>query len=135
MQFSYRKRFDKFRQRLSYKRTLQCRLIMTAKGMGSMSARVCAVFLCRHINTLQLKPFDITAFAFSLLWDVFTHVASMQLCKFIGTNENVFRVFLQAPKSFVFLVTWDLESFCFLAFITFVLRNLCFGTHRRSPFF
>ena len=26
-----------------------------------------------------------------------------------------------------------LELFCFLSFITFVLRNLCSGTHRRNP--
>ena len=28
-----------------------------------------------------------------------------------------------------------LELFCFLSFITFVLRNLCSGTHRRHPYF
>ena len=27
-----------------------------------------------------------------------------------------------------------LELFCFLSFITFVLRNLCSGTHRRNPY-
>ena len=27
-----------------------------------------------------------------------------------------------------------LELFCFLSFITFVLRNLCSGTHRRNHF-
>ena len=27
-----------------------------------------------------------------------------------------------------------LELFCFLSFITIVLRNLCSGTHRRNPF-
>ena len=28
-----------------------------------------------------------------------------------------------------------LELFCFSSFISFVLRNLCSGTHRRNPFF
>ena len=28
-----------------------------------------------------------------------------------------------------------LEFFCFLSFITFVIRNLCSGTHRRSQKF
>ena len=55
--------------------------------------------------------------------------------------EQKIRVFLQVPKSFVFLVTWALgislylELFCFLSFITIVLRNLCFGTHRRNQKF
>ena len=44
----------------------------------------------------------------------------------------LFGVFLQVPGSFVFLVTWEL--FCFLSFITIVLRNLCSGTHRRNRF-
>ena len=34
-----------------------------------------------------------------------------------------------------FGISLYLELFCFLSFITIVLRNLCSGTHRRNPFF
>ena len=46
-------------------------------------------------------------------------------------------VFLQVPESFVFWslgISLYLELFCFLSFITIVLRNLCSGTHRKNLF-
>ena len=60
------------------------------------------------------------------------------LAKPRGALHPTFGSFCRYRKALYFWslgISLYLELFCFLSFITIVLRNLCSGTHRRNPTF
>ena len=72
--------------------------------------------------------------------DAYTMLACYPLRKglVVLLSKEKLGVFLHLPENLVFLVTWDKSLFGVVWFHvfylnTFVLRDLCFGTHRRSP--
>ena len=52
---------------------------------------------------------------------------------FLETKTGSFCRYRKALYFWSLGINLYLELFCFLSFITFVLRNLCSGTHRRNP--
>ena len=94
-------------------------------------------------NTLSLRPSILQLQAYAYIYIYYIHTEKYSPKSYVVN----FRTQISSSQSGSFcryrkaLYFWSLgislylELFCFLSFITIVLRNLCSGTHRRNPNF
>ena len=91
----------------------------------------------------EIKVFKLIVFS-CFISDTSVLIYSFRLIKnFSSFNRNnihelIFGSFCRYRKALYFWslgISLYLELFCFLSFITIVLRNLCSGTHRRNLIF
>ena len=101
--------------------------------------RFCPTFSIIPINSSKKMPLPLFKGCFDVSVDVRGGRNSLQ-CRRILAGRNLVCVldigsFCRYRKALFFWslgISLYLELFCFLSFITIVLRNLCSGTHRKN---